>query len=268
MTLPQEPAPHRERLRLLIVAGHDASGGAGVDADRASVRRLPIETVCVVTAWTDQDDREVRAIGARPPHDWLREARAACAEPIAAVKIGLLPGLDHVHAASEFIRDVSALHGAPLPIVVDPVIASSSGTRFLDEAAIDAFLAEIATANVILTPNLIEAAELTGCSLTEIATSLPTRIRAARAILARGCAAVVIKGGHSRENPVRDLVATRDGRLAWLRHQRVMGGKIRGSGCRFATRLAAELALGRTLEASGRVAGRHVARLILAHARG
>jgi hydroxymethylpyrimidine/phosphomethylpyrimidine kinase len=267
MTLEKEPAPRRERMRLLIVAGHDASGGAGVDADRASVRRLPIEPVSIVTAWTDQDDREVRSIGARPPEDWLREARAACAQPIAAVKIGLLPGRDHVHAASELIRDVHSLHGEWVPIVVDPVLASSSGTRFLDEAATDALLAEIASANVILTPNLVEAAELTGASLAEIATSLPTRIRAARVLLSHGCAAVVIKGGHSRENPVRDLVATRDGRLSWLRHQRVTGGKIRGSGCRFATRLAAELALGRTLEASGRVAGRHVARLILAHAR-
>ncbi len=228
---------------------------------------MPIEPVSVVTAWTDQDDREVRSLGARPAEEWLREARAACALPLAAVKIGLLPGKDHMNAAGELARDATAMHGEALPIVVDPVISSSSGVRFLDDEAIEAFLTRVATANVILTPNLIEAAELTGASLPEIASSLPVRIRAARMLLARGCAAVVVKGGHSRESPVRDLVATRDGRLAWLRHQRVPGGKIRGSGCRFATRLAAELALGRTLEASGRVAGRHVARLILAHAR-
>lgn len=267
MTSEREPVPRRDKLRVLIVGGSDSSGGAGVDADRASVRRLPIEPVCVVTAWTEQSEREVRSIGARPPQEWLREARAALGEPVAAVKIGLLPGREHVHAASLFIREAIGLVGPSLPIVVDPVISASSGTRFMDEAATSALLDEIATLNVILTPNLVEAAELTGASLAEIATSLPTRIRAARLLLGRGCAAVVIKGGHARENPVRDLVATRDGRLSWLRHQRVPGGKIRGSGCRFATRLAAELALGRTLEAAGRVAGRHVARLILTHAR-
>lgn len=252
----------------MIIAGHDPSGGAGIDADRASVRRLPIEPVCVVTAWTDQDEHGVRAIGARLPEEWLAEARAASVAPIAALKLGLLPGVEHVRAAGEFVREARARHGAQLPIVIDPVLSSSSGARFLDRAAIEALIAELAMTNAILTPNLVEAAELTGVSATEIATSLPTRIRAARMLLAYGGEAVIIKGGHGREDPVRDLVATRGGQLRWLRHQRVPGGKVRGSGCRFATRLAAELALGRSLEAAARVAGRHVAQLIGAHARG
>src|SRR5437867_924315 len=168
--------------RLLIVAGHEPSGGAGIDADREAVEDPGLERetaggpeldpAFVVTAWTDQDDRAVRSIGARDPREWLAEALAIAREPIAAVTPGL-----------------------------------------------------------------------------------PARLEAARILLALGAAAVVIKGGHGEEDPVRDLVARPGGRHAWIERARVRGGGIRGSGCRFASRLAALLALGKPLEASAEEAG-------------
>jgi hydroxymethylpyrimidine/phosphomethylpyrimidine kinase len=93
----------------------------------------------------------------------------------------------------------------------------------------------------------------------ELESSCAARLEAARMLLALGAAGVVIKGGHGSENPVRDLVAKADGSYRWLEHPRSKGPGIRGSGCRFASRLAAALALGRTLEEAAEEAGGFVA---------
>lgn len=253
------PSPQQPRARILIIAGHDPSGGAGVDADRESVSDLDIETVCVVTAFTDQDQNTVRSIGPRPPREWLREAFMHVLGELGAVKFGLLPGADHVFAARDLVRALRERHGRELPIVVDPVLSASSGARFLDREGAAVMRHELLSEGVIVTPNLPEAAELANLSLHELRSSLDARHKAAKQILASGARAVIVKGGHGSEDPVRDLVAIADGRFLWHTHPRIAGGKIRGSGCRFATRLAASMALGATLEAAAEAAGLHVA---------
>jgi hydroxymethylpyrimidine/phosphomethylpyrimidine kinase len=247
-----------DRRRLLIVAGHDPSG-AGIDADLSALRGLDVEPLPVVTARTDQDERSVRSIGARDPREWRSEALESARDGVDAVKFGLLPGAEHVRAARELLRELRKLAGADLPAVVDPVIRASSGGRFLDADAVEALRGELAAEAVVLTPNLSEAAELSCEPLEALEASFSARIEAARILLALGAAAVVIKGGHGREDPVRDLVARADGACAWLERPRLRGGGIRGSGCRFATHLAAGLALGRPIEEAAEEAGKFVA---------
>jgi len=274
--------------RILIVGGHDSSGGAGIDADHASLRDLPIEPLVVATAFTIQDERGVHSIGAREPREWMRNARELVKSTlnvelrgqraenteiigeldrelgdasVHAVKFGLLPGAEHVRAAVGLVSELRSASNE-LPIVVDPVITSSSGTRFLDRAALDALREELIAARIVLTPNLAEAAELASMPVAKLVHEPESRIEAARKLLALGAAAVIVKAGHGTESPARDLIAARGEPIRWVEHARIRGGKIRGSGCRFATRLAAHLALGRTLEASAREAGEHVARLI------
>jgi hydroxymethylpyrimidine/phosphomethylpyrimidine kinase len=274
--------------RILIVGGHDSSGGAGIDADHVSVRDLPIEPIVVATAFTIQDERGVQSIGAREPSEWMRTARELVKSMLNverrgqraesseitdkhdrelgdasphAVKFGLLPGAEHVRAAVGLIGELRSVNNE-LPIVVDPVITSSSGTRFLDRAALDVLRNELIAAHIVLTPNLAEAAELASMPLAKLVHEPESRIEAARKLLALGAAAVIVKAGHGEEDPARDLIAARGEPIRWVEHARIRGGKIRGSGCRFATRLAAHLALGRTLEAGAREAGEHVARQI------
>lgn len=242
--------------RLMIVAGHDPSG-AGIDADCASIAELAIEPVSVLTARTDQDDRGMRSLGAREPSHWLAQALERSFPRIDALKFGLLPGAEHLRAARELVGRLRERMPA-LPIVVDPLIAASSGARFLDDDAVCVLRDELAREPVILTPNLDELSALTGVALETLQRSPRARVEAAHVLLERGASAVIVKGGHGSEDPVRDLLATRE-REAWVEHVRVPGGKIRGSGCRFASRLAGHLALGATLEESVRDAARHVA---------
>lgn len=248
---------------LLVVAGHDPSG-AGVDADRDAARGLDVELATVVTANTDQDARGVRSIGARDPRTWTREAFTFVLRELGAAKLGLLPGAEHVRAARDLARALRERHGASFPIVVDPVIAASSGGRFLDRDGVAALKRELLPEHVVLTPNLAELAELANLDARELERSLDLRLRGARELLSLGASAVLVKGGHGREDPVRDLVARADGRFEWLLHPRVAGGKVRGSGCRYATRVAAHSALGTPLETAAELAARHVTELVAA----
>lgn len=238
------------RPRVLVVAGHDPTGGAGVDADREALAAHGAEMLEVVTARTEQDGLHVRALGARDPEEWLAEARAALAAGPAAVKAGLLPGADHVRA---FGRLADELGG--VPVVVDPVLAASGGEPFLDDAGIAALVEELFPRGPVLTPNLPEAVRLTG---------LEDPVDAARALLERGASAVVLKGGHGGEDPVRDLVLAAGAEPVWHEHARVPGRSLHGSGCRHASALAAGLAAGLPLAAAAAAAGLYVLGLIAA----
>jgi len=244
---------------LLVIAGHDPSGGAGVLADQEAARASEFDVRTVVTAHTEQSEASVRSVGARPATLWLNDARALLREAPAAIKFGLLPGADHVRAAAELVRAAGGI-----PVVVDPVIESSSGFTFLDDEALAALRSELLTAPLILTPNLPEAARLTGRP--ELA-GLEQREAAAQELFAAGLAGLVLKGGHGMENPVRDLVLAAGGACAaplWLEHPRLPGPGIRGSGCRHATTLACALARGLPLPEAANLAAEHVARRIAA----
>jgi hydroxymethylpyrimidine/phosphomethylpyrimidine kinase len=151
------------------------------------------------------------------------------------------------------------------------VIAASSGARFLEARAVEALRAELIATGVIVTPNLAEAAELAGVPLGPLVGSVgpgveftDARLEAARILLACGARAVIVKGGHGAESPARDLVATSAGLVFWSTHARLAGGKVRGSGCRYASHLAARLALGTSLVDAVGDAARHVRAAIAA----
>lgn len=246
--------------RVLAVGGHDPTRGAGVEADRAAIERFGAEAECVVTAWTDQDGERVRALGAVDPREWLEEARYALAARIGALKSGLLPGAVAVRTLATLIDEIAAQRA--VPVVVDPVLAASGGEVFLDDAGIAALLADLLRRGAILTPNLPEAARLSGLDVERLQTSGDARVEAARALLERGARAVVLKGGHAADSTVRDLVLERGGEPAWLERPRLPGARLHGSGCRFASAVAAQLARGTPLEPAARAAGDYVAELL------
>lgn len=250
--------------RILVVAGRDPSG-AGLDADRDALSGLDVEGVFVATAETDQDDAGVRSIGARAASTWLAEARLAARSGVCAVKFGLLPGADAIESAARLVAELR--RAGNVHVVVDPVIAASSGTRFLAARDVEVLRGSLLGLDVIVTPNLLEAAELARVPVRELETNLAARVEVARLLTGLGAAAVVLKGGHGREDPVRDLVLEAGRAPVWFEHPRTPAGKLRGSGCRFATRLAAELALGRPLTAAARSAGVFVAARIAGIAR-
>ncbi len=254
--------------RVLVVAGHDPSysgprGGAGVDADREALTRFGVAATCVVTAWTEQDGTRVAAVRPRAVGEWLSEARAALAEPVHALKSGLLPDAEAVRALAQLVDELRAELPAA-PVVVDPVLAASGGEPFLDSAGIEALLAELLPRAVILTPNVPEAARLTGHDPAALAHDPAARLAAAEALLARGCRAVVLKAGHAEGPEAADLLLERSAAPLWLPRPRLPVPRLHGSGCRFASALAAGLARGEPLPAAAAAAGSYLAALLAA----
>ena len=231
-------APSSDAPRLLVLAGHDPTGGAGIDADREAASAFGVRALCVITALTRQDGRRVHAVGARAPAEWLEDARAFLDPAPDAVKIGLLPGPDHVRAAVALLGELSSI--ASVPVVVDPVLRASGGEVFLDADGARLLCERLLPLGVHLTPNLPEAAALTGLPLP--AADRDARLAAARALLARGARSILLKGGHGEEDPVVDLLLERDEPPLWLSHPRIPGPGLHGSGCRTASALAAQLA--------------------------
>jgi hydroxymethylpyrimidine/phosphomethylpyrimidine kinase len=252
---------------VLVVAGHDPSyrgpsGGAGVDADKEALSAHGVEARVVVTAWTEQDGERVHALRARPAEEWLAEAREVLSvAPVHALKSGLLPDSAAVHAFAALVAEARARDPA-LPVVVDPVLAASGGEVFLDSAGIEALRRLLLPLGVVLTPNLPEAERLTGRSLARLQASYEMRLVAAEDLLSLGAGAVVLKGGHADDDPAFDLVFARGASPLWLPHPRRPGARLHGSGCRFASTLAAGLALGRPLPAAATAASTYLARLL------
>lgn len=240
---------------VLVIAGHDPSGGAGVVADAEALSHFGARATCVVTAHTDQTWSQVRSIGAREPGDWLAEAQAV--ESVDVIKIGLLPGAEHVRALVELV----ARRDQRVPLVLDPVLAASDGTTFLDQPGREALLDALPRLGPVLTPNLPELERLAGERVDRSAWR--QRESLARQLVDRGAAAVIVKGGHGAEDPIRDLVIEPNREATWLTRRRLHGASIRGSGCRFASAVAAGLASGSELPLAARSAGRWLAHLLL-----
>ena len=210
----------------------------------------------VVSVWTRQDASGVRSFSPLEPGTWEAEAKRQLDRDPAALKFGLLPGPLHLQAAARLCA--LALERG-IPVVLDPVLGSSSGFAFLDAAGVSSLRAQLLVQRLVLTPNLPEGAALLGESpAPERFAELPKRLGMAQRILDLGVRAVLLKGGHGAEDPVQDLVLERGQSAHWHSHRRLVGRSLGGSGCRYASSVAAGLAQGLELREAAAQAGDYV----------
>ena len=222
----------------LTIAGSDSSGGAGIQADLKTFSALGVYGASVITALTAQNTMGVSAVQMSPAGFVAAQIDAVFADlAIDAIKTGMLGDA----AVTTIVADALERR-RQVPLVVDPVMVATSGDRLLDPAAIAIVKARLMPLATIVTPNLPEAAALLGCAE---ATSLDEMEAQARALLALGCAAVLIKGGHRRDGDQavdvlvragapRDLVAG-----PWIET-----GNTHGTGCTLASAITGHLAAG------------------------
>jgi len=221
--------------RVLVLAGLDPSGRAGLLADGEAIRAAGALPVLCATAVAAQSGQRLLRIDPLPVATLEAQVAAALEDgPVGAVKLGML-------GTREILDAVAALLEGPLaqvPVVIDPVLESSRGGALYCGAPQD-YLRLLARAQ-LLTPNLVEAERLCGLACRDEASML----EAARALLALGAKAVLLKGGHLDGAPA-DLLCTPQ-RSQWLRRERLVAQK-RGTGCRLASAIAARLCLGQSL---------------------
>ena len=238
---------------VLVIAGTDSSGGAGLARDVATLTRLGVEAQCAVTAVTAQTDREVTAVELLPVRLVQAQIGAALAtRRAAAIKIGMLGSGAIVAAVAE------AIPRARMPVVLDPVLAASSGGALLDAAGQAALLALLLPRTTLLTPNIPEAAQLLGAAPASSAAEI---VAQGRALCARGAGAVLMKGGHAGGELATDWLVTAEGGVLEFSAPRLTGTR-RGTGCALASAVAAGLAADWPLELACRRAKEHVTGLL------
>ena len=231
------------RGRVLVIAGSDSSGGAGIQADIKTITALGAYAATAITAVTAQNTNGVQGVVGLPP-DFVRLQIDAVLDDIGAdaIKTGMLGDAATAEAVC------AALEGRPkLPLVVDPVMTAKGGQTLLDEAAAGILKRRLLPLATLLTPNVPEAEALSGCAIPDVAAMR----RAAEVLLRLGVSAVLLKGGHLPGTSVTDLLFTATGSEEFV-HPRLATAHTHGTGCTLASAIAAGLAQGRDLAASVR----------------
>jgi hydroxymethylpyrimidine/phosphomethylpyrimidine kinase len=249
----------------LTIAGSDSSGGAGIQADLKTFAAFGLYGACAITAVTAQSTKGIEATLALPADLVTAQIEAVAGDlPISATKVGMLANAAIVEAVAAAIAELDL----PL-VVVDPVLVSSSGDALLDEDGVRALCAELLPRARVVTPNILEAQVLSGTRIER-----PEDVReAARRIHGLGAAAVIITGGHGPAGDhVVDLLF--DGHVfSELRVPRVASRHTHGTGCTYASAVAAGLALDQPLQDAAARAQEYVAGAIrhapgIGHGRG
>ncbi|CVI21664.1 bifunctional hydroxymethylpyrimidine kinase/phosphomethylpyrimidine kinase [Agrobacterium radiobacter] len=219
----------------LTIAGSDSGGGAGIQADIKTFSALDTYAASVITAITAQNTRGVTAVEDISVATIVAQMDAVFSDlAVNAVKIGMVSRIETIAAIAERLRQQSQ------PVVLDPVMVATSGDRLLHEDAIETLRRELLPLATIVTPNLPEAALLTG---TQMGTTEKEITRQADAILKAGAKAVLIKGGHG-EGPQSTDYLFADGAMQALSVARVETKNDHGTGCTLAAAITAYLARG------------------------
>jgi hydroxymethylpyrimidine/phosphomethylpyrimidine kinase len=228
---------------VLTIAGSDSGAGAGIQADARTIHALGGYACTAITAITAQNTRGVAAWRAEPPAMITAQIEAVLADfDVRAIKTGLLPGAGVVEAIARVLAT-----RREIPLVVDPVIGSTSGTRFLDDAGLRALKKSLLARATLMTPNWPEAVVLAGRRINSFAEAEA----AAKLLAAEFNCAVLVKGGHAPEkNLCRDVLVTRNGRVRWFESSRVATRNTHGTGCVLSAAIATGLAQGESIEAA------------------
>jgi len=224
---------------VLSIAGSDSAGAAGAQTDLKTFVAMNVHGLSAITAVTAQSLRRVASVHIVPAREVARQIHAVFADfDVCAVKIGMLGSAANAAAVAAALRQERARN-----IVLDPVLASSSGTPLLTPRGLAALRKQLLPLADLLTPNLPEAAILLGRHVRDA--DAPA---AARDLLAMGARAVLLKGGHGRGTRVRDVFADARGIREFV-HPRLQL-RARGTGCMLASAIAAGLAQGLALPAA------------------
>ncbi len=229
----------------LTIAGSDSGGGAGVQADLRTFSAFGVHGTTALTAVTAQNTQTVRSVVTLPPAEVVAQVRAVLEDfAIAAAKTGMLAEPAIVLAVAELARA-----GELPPLVVDPVLVSSTGALLLADGGIEAYRDALLPHALLATPNLPEAAALAGVDVRDLAT-VEDMVAVGRTIADGGPRAVLVKGGHALPGATAAhapdvLILGQE--VVVLDAERVVTRNDHGTGCSLSAAVVAGLALGREL---------------------
>ncbi len=242
--------------RVLICAGSDSGGGAGIQADIKAVTALGGFAMTAITALTAQNTLGVQEVLGIPPA-FIRAQIASVLDDLGAdaIKTGML----HDSATIEAVCGELAARAPGVPLVADPVMVAKGGHRLLAAEAVETLKRRLVPLASVITPNIPEAEVLAGMEIRSEA----DMHHAAEALLTLGVPAVLLKGGHLESERLVDLLATPEG-VTRFEDARIATTQTHGTGCTLASAIAAGLAQGMALHDAVARARRYVRAAILA----
>lgn len=225
--------------RVLVIAGSDSGGGAGIQADIKAISACGAYAATAITAVTVQNTRGVEAVHVIPAEVVAAQIDAVMSDIGAdAVKIGVLPNAQIVNA----VADALERHGAP-DILLDPVMVASSGDELIDNEAIEAIIRRLLPMATLVTPNIPEAQRM---SSMRVASEADFEA-AAKRLTELGAHAILLKAGHLEAPILTDHLFTPNATPDLYAHERVKTPNTHGTGCSLASAIAAFLAQGEPL---------------------
>ncbi|MGE5629603.1 MAG: bifunctional hydroxymethylpyrimidine kinase/phosphomethylpyrimidine kinase [Caulobacteraceae bacterium] len=226
--------------KVLTIAGSDCSGGAGIQADIKTITVHKIYAMSAITALTAQNTTGVYGVMEAAPEFVGQQLDCIFTDIFPdAVKVGMVSNSRIIEVIVEKLKQYNAKN-----IVVDPVMVSTSGSRLLDNNAMDAVITKLIPAADIITPNIPEAEALCGM---KIATT-DEMLAAAHEISKMLSGSVLIKGGHL--NDIADDLLYSEGKATWIKGKRVNNPNTHGTGCTLSSAIACNLADGYSIEQS------------------
>ena len=235
--------------QVLTIAGSDSGGGAGIQADLKTMSAHGVFGLSVITSITAQNTKEVTAVHDLPQTIIAAQLEAVFSDfTISAVKTGMLSTANIVSTVSQMLSQYQISN-----LIVDPVMVSKSGHTLLQDDAIDALKTKLLPLALIVTPNIHEAELLANMKIR----TLPDARHACKTIHKLGCQHVLLKGGHLLEKPAMDLLY--DGRFFKMYPgDFIESSTTHGTGCTYASAIAANLARGLALSEAIDAAKRYI----------
>ena len=242
--------------RILIIAGSDSGGGAGIQADIKTVTMLGGYAMTAITAVTAQNTVGVQGVLPMPPEVISAQIDSVIGDiGVDAIKIGMLPNAEAVKIVASMLlmfrpqlRRTGTQKGLfPIPMVVDPVMIATSGDRLVDDAAVKTMFSHLFPLATVITPNLDEFEWLGG---EEAVTKIT--------------APILVKGGHGGGNTIIDRLIDRDGEIARWEDRRIVSTSTHGTGCTLSSAIACGLGQGLSLTIAIERARRFVRAAIVA----
>ena len=238
--MPKNNRSHLMKGRVLICAGSDSGGGAGIQADIKTVTALGCFAATAITALTSQNTKGVFNV-LDIPTSFLRQQMTVVLEDIGAdvIKTGMLHNAEVIRTISNTLESL----GDSSSLVVDPVMVAKGGHSLLQASAVDALKSELIHKADVLTPNIPEAEVLAGIEIT----SVDDMRRAGECLLRMGARSVLIKGGHLTDDTLTDILLTQS-EEKFYSSPRLKTVHTHGTGCTLASAVAAGIAQGLELQ--------------------
>ena len=239
---------------VLVIAGSDPSGGAGIQADLKTLTSFGVYGMTAITALTEQNTNGVFDI-LEIPIDFVVKQINCCLSDINAnaVKIGMLHSADLISAVLEALFNNNIVSNKKVNIVLDPVMVAKGGHKLLKENAIDALKNFIKVAQPILTPNIPEAEILTGIKIN----NLKDMKNVGKEIINLGASHVILKGGHMKARVMTDLLIN-SSEIHSIETSKIITNHTHGTGCTMASALSASLAKSIDIRHSFEIAHKYV----------